>query len=292
MAKGCIVLNMKNTLNRFLIDARLALALCVMFVQPVYAQAESDQRSLFHQELAKEAQVWLESQGEKFMALWEPDTSGSSFGAILLLHGEGQTADWPDTINPLRTTLMQFGWSTLSIELPDSVVETSANETRSAEDIEAIAQARIQAAVNFLDSKGQFNLVLFGVGQNAKRGMSYLLTQPAQPEATKETGTASQANTIPTRGAFRALIMVNVRELTLNPDFRLPTLDLYYDEHFLDKTEVKERKLLAEKFQLPFYHQLRLLRPEAPAYGEENRLTRRVRGFLNKYAKGVEVKRK
>lgn len=274
--RGVIVLNMKNALNRFLSAALRTTVLACLCSHTSSLQAETNQRSLLHAELATEAQVWLEAQGEKFLALWEPDTSGSSFGAILLLHGEGQTPDWPDTINPLRTTLMQFGWSTLAIELPDSTVENN----------EILAQAHIQAAVNFLNQEGQQNLVMFGAGLNASRAMTYLLTLPAAPES------APKSSSNPTRGAFRALIMVNARELQLPQDFRLPTFDLYFDEHYLDATEVQERLLLAKKYQLPHYHQLRLLRPAASEYGEENRLTRRVRGFLNKYAKGVEIKRK
>ena len=34
-----------------------------------------------------------------------------------------------------------------------------------------------------------------------------------------------------------------------------------------------------------------ILKPDETEYGEDNRLTRRVRGFLNKYAKGVEIVR-
>ena len=39
-------------------------------------------------------------------------------GSIVLLHGRGVHADWPDNIGPLRIALAQNGWQTLSIQLP------------------------------------------------------------------------------------------------------------------------------------------------------------------------------
>ena len=45
-------------------------------------------------------------------------------GSIILLHGRGVHADWPDNIGPLRMALAQNGWHTLSLQMP--VLEKSA----------------------------------------------------------------------------------------------------------------------------------------------------------------------
>lgn len=269
---AAIVLNMKKPLNRFFLLVCLLSFQCGLICS---VSAQQNQLELLSKELENEALTWLEAEGEKFIALWEPDSSGKSFGSILILHGEGQTADWPNSINPLRTNLIKFGWSTLSIALPDPVPEAD----KTPESIEAKATARIQAAVNFLDQKGQYNLVIFGQGVGATRGFKFINNLP-------EKGNTSAP---PTRGPFRALIMVSPRKVTPTQDFRLPTLDLYYNEHYLDEKEAQERLTLARKYRLPHYHQLKILRPDDTEYGEDNRLTRRVRGFLNKYAKGVEI---
>lgn len=285
---------MKIALNRFLL---LALLACLLPGLMLSAQAQTDkpqdqsapastvekqnagasvaeqQRQQLLKALEDDSPVWLEAQGKQFLGLWEPDNSGASFGAILILHGEGQTPDWPGTISPLRTSIIKYGWSTLAIELPDPDPTNNS---------EALAQARIETAIRFLDQQGQLNLVMFGVGVSASRGMEYIKKQPAN---------ADNSST-PVRGPFRALIMVNARNTSISREFNLPTLDLYYDEHYLDAIEVAERLALANKFQLDNYHQLRILKPDNAEPGDGNRLTRRVRGFLNKYAKGVEVKRR
>lgn len=293
-----IVLNMLKPLNRFLLlvlSGYWLLAGVSAFAQDKAAEnpapktaaeatpnnstveAQAEKQLLLSKELEDDSLVWLKADNEKFIALWEPDTSSNSLGSVLILHGEGENADWPDTINPIRTALVQFGWSTLSIELPNSQQNI---------DAEKLAAARIQAAAKYLDQKGQYNIVIIGSGTGANRGLEFLQEQPARPNATaKETGPQAL-------GAFRALIIINARNIEITRKFKLPILDLYFNEHYLDDTEAKKRDILARKYHLPYYHQVHLLKPEVTDPGDENRLTRRIRGFLNKYAKGVEVKRK
>ncbi len=261
---------MGKALNQFLLTVLLATG-----ISP-HSFAVNEQINLLSEALEEESVTWLQANGEKFLALWEPDSSGNSYGAILLLHGAGQTVDWPDTINPIRTSLIQFGWSTLSISLPNPDIQNG----------EEMAKNRIEAALQFLDQKGQLNLVILGQGVSANRGFEYLKNIPASPTTTRKTNQIP-----PTRGPFRALIMISARDVAVTRNFKLPTLDLYYDEHYLDDTEVKERLTLSRKYRLPYFHQIRMVHPEETQYGEENRLTRRIRGFLNKYARGVEVQR-
>lgn len=66
-------------------------------------------------------------------------------------------------------------------------------------------------------------------------------------------------------------------------------MDIYFGDHVLDATESQQRKLAAKKNRIANYHQSKLLEPASNWQEGENRLTRRVRGFLNKYAKGVEI---
>jgi hypothetical protein len=84
------------------------------------ADAERERRlvkeidaSLFDGELIR-----LESGGLQFAAVeLRPETENPR-GAVILLHGRGFHADWPDTINPLRTALSEQGWHTLSLQMP------------------------------------------------------------------------------------------------------------------------------------------------------------------------------
>ena len=65
--------------------------------------------------------VTLSSLEETFYGLYLPQASGQPQGGILILHDEQQHGHWPDIIGPLREYLPLFGWSTLTIELPDQL---------------------------------------------------------------------------------------------------------------------------------------------------------------------------
>jgi hypothetical protein len=64
--------------------------------------------------------VSLKEGDKDFVALWRPANVGSPKGVIILLPGEGESADWPRGIGPLRRGLPDHGWHTLSLSLPDS----------------------------------------------------------------------------------------------------------------------------------------------------------------------------
>lgn len=64
--------------------------------------------------------VSLKAGSADFVALWRPANVGAPKGVIILLPGEGESADWPRGIGPLRRGLPDHGWHTLSLSLPDS----------------------------------------------------------------------------------------------------------------------------------------------------------------------------
>lgn len=62
----------------------------------------------------------LQAGDESFIALWQPANVAEPKGLVILLPGEGESADWPRGIGPLRRGLPDHGWHTLSLSLPDS----------------------------------------------------------------------------------------------------------------------------------------------------------------------------
>jgi hypothetical protein len=72
----------------------------------------------------QEEVVQLSSQDndstEDYYGLFLADASGSPQGGVLILHDNQQHGHWPDIVAPLREYLPQYGWATLSIELPDT----------------------------------------------------------------------------------------------------------------------------------------------------------------------------
>jgi hypothetical protein len=92
-------------------------------------------------------------------------------GSIILLHGRGVHADWPDNIGPLRMALAQNGWHTLSLQMP--VLEKSAKYF----DYLAIlpeAFPRIEAGIKHLLTSGHRPIVLLAHSCGAHMAMAWL----------------------------------------------------------------------------------------------------------------------
>ncbi|MNQ54160.1 Alpha/beta hydrolase family protein [compost metagenome] len=85
---------------------------------PLEERSQEDAVSLERQLPGREQQP-LQAGEEHFLALWQPANVSDPSGLIILLPGEGESADWPQAIGPLRRRLPNAGWSTLSLTLPD-----------------------------------------------------------------------------------------------------------------------------------------------------------------------------
>ena len=55
-----------------------------------------------------------------FTGLLLRNRSRNPQGGVLILHDQGQHSHWPDSAGPLREYLPDYGWTTLSIALPDA----------------------------------------------------------------------------------------------------------------------------------------------------------------------------
>jgi len=64
-------------------------------------------------------QQQLQAGDETFLALWKPANSDEPKGAVIIVPGADESADWPDTVGPLRRRFPDIGWASLSLTLPD-----------------------------------------------------------------------------------------------------------------------------------------------------------------------------
>ncbi|MFE1816153.1 alpha/beta hydrolase family protein [Metapseudomonas otitidis] len=85
---------------------------------PLDERSQEDAKAL-EQRLPQAEQQQLTAGSEPFLALWQPANVGTPNGVVILIPGDGETADWPRAIAPLRTKLPDVGWHTLSLTLPD-----------------------------------------------------------------------------------------------------------------------------------------------------------------------------
>lgn len=100
---------------------------------------------------------WLETGGQKFLGIYTQDQSGNPKGSAIILHGIGVHPDWPDVVYPLRSELPNYGWATLSIQMP-----ILPNEATLKDYIPLLKEAapRIQAAQAFLKTQSDGPIVI------------------------------------------------------------------------------------------------------------------------------------
>ncbi len=113
--------------------------------------------------------VWLEADGREFLGIYtEPDQVGR---AVIVLHGRGTHPDWADVANPLRVGLIEYGWATLSLQMPVLAKDSTYYDYMP---IFPAAFPRIEAGIAFLREQGYENIVLAAHSCGVHMAMAWL----------------------------------------------------------------------------------------------------------------------
>ncbi|MBU1190432.1 MAG: alpha/beta hydrolase family protein [Gammaproteobacteria bacterium] len=215
---------------------------------------------------------WLEAEGQKFLGIYTEELSGTPKGGVIILHGIGVHPNWEDVIYPLRTELPNYGWATLSIQMP-----ILANEAELKDYIPLIKEAapRIKAAQAFLKSKDVTPVVLIAHSLGATMASATLA----------ETGDMG----------FIGFAAIGMSSSDLDPQLdttaqiaklKLPILDLYGSRD-LDTVlaSATPRAAAARKVDNDKYRQLEIEGADHFFVGLEDELVTRVRGWLEQLTK-------
>jgi hypothetical protein len=97
----------------------------------------------------------LNTDSEEFFGLFLSERSGNPNGAVLILHDNQQHGHWPELVAPLREYLPDYGWASLTLELPDApppfiparALSISTEDENSPESSDVQAQTSDQASV-------------------------------------------------------------------------------------------------------------------------------------------------
>lgn len=164
------------------------------------------------------------------------------------------------------------------------------------EEVLAHIQRRIEAATAYLHQQAQFNLVLLGEGQSALWALQYL--DKAVPPAPVESADKKRKAVLDR--AVRVVVLMNIPTATadgLEPltswlrHPEVPTFDVFTDLDLDTLAAAQQRRQAAKQKGYENYVQRRLPPPnEANPEAGETLLTKAIRGFLQKHAKGVELK--
>lgn len=281
--------------------------------QPLLERSQEEAAALQRKVPAQEQQQ-LQAGSETFLALWKQANTAEPKGAVIIVPGAGETADWPQAIGPLRQKLPNAQWSSLSITLPDvqgdaiaprvvepaaapKAPETASKDATTAQQIEQAAGGEAEVAEQ---------VVAETVEEHAKAdaerifaridaAIAYAEQQSARSIVVLGHGTGAYwaARFLSERQTAQVekLVMVDAQTpakalpplAELTPTLKLPTVDIFYMDKALDRNAALERMQASKRLKTSAFSQVALkVLPDKNA--EQEQLFRRVRGWLSPQA--------
>jgi hypothetical protein len=285
---------------------------------PLLERSQEDAQAL-ERLVPKAEQQTLQAGAERFLALWKPANSNDPQGAVIIVPGAGETADWPNAVGPLRRKFPDVGWHSLSVSLPDLLAdspqarveakptEAPANdngESAPAKDTPTDANANVAQATAADADAAESTDAEQASEQNDPADAERIF---ARLDAAVAYAQQHDARTIVLighgSGAYWAarylsekqpaqvqkLVMVAAQTParvehdleSLAPTLKVPTADLYYATRTSDRRAAALRLQASKRQKDSQYRQLSLIAMPGNKAAEQEQLFRRVRGWLN-----------
>jgi pimeloyl-ACP methyl ester carboxylesterase len=257
---------------------------CLLFISVISVRADAldlEREKLVSEKLAEEVEqgevFWLEAKDEKFLALLFKQTNKRANGAVIILHGMSAHADWPQLITPIRTSLPDHGWTTLSIQLPVIAPKNQVEDYGKTLDR---AAARIEAAIKLLHEHKFRNIVAVGHSFGAASALSYLEQEKSQ----------KIISVIAIGLQDYAFVKPQIDILGLIEKTKIPILDIYGSRDYKEvRDQAADRRLAAKKGGNYKYNQVEIEGADHYFTRLEEELIKRMRGWMNKAAPGMSI---
>jgi predicted esterase len=243
----------------------------------------------------------LSVAGQNIDAAYMEERLGERYGAIVFFHGQGEAFESQGVITPLRHSLAEHGWATLtlSFNLPfeSNVMLSASMEEKEASSADGVSDSeeqdegdfdgqatkganvddkgvktdlppipnleRIEAALAMLQAKGIERVIFLGHGKGAELAIELLDSQ-----------------TLPVAG----LILVGMSEIEVDDDFKgleIPVLEVYGELGLLGvDMAVNQRRAIMKRVAKTNYDVRRVLGANHVFYGLEPMLLLTVRSWL------------
>ncbi|HDS1734347.1 alpha/beta hydrolase family protein [Pseudomonas sp. BP8] len=286
--------------------------------RPALIERSQEDAQALERQVPKVEQQMLEAGGERFLALWKPANDSDPQGALIIVPGAGETADWPSTVGPLRRKFPDAGWHSLSISLPDLLADSPQarveqapsaqpdkgnGEAAPAKDTPADANANVAQATAADADTAQGTDAVEASEQtdqaDAERifarldaAVAYAQQQKARSIVLLGNGSGAYwaARYLSERQPPQVQKLVMVAAQTparvehdlesLTPTLKVPTADLYYATRTADRRAAELRLQASKRQQDSQYRQLSLIAMPGNKAAEQEQLFRRVRGWL------------
>lgn len=236
--------------------------------------ASRNSQSPLDKTIAEFQKVWLNIDDQKELAFYLNETSGKSHGGVLLIPNLNQHPASYGLINNLRHSLANNHWHTLAVNM-------SGAEPR-------LAMKIIDAGVAYLNSQGIYNIALLGEGAGAAQALHYAaMLPPINPAENKF-------------NKIRAVLLINANKhlpsssndtdtLATFSKIKLPIFDAYASSNYQQKKRAEARSRAAQRDITTPYQQVRLPQVADFRLNGDNRITKRIRGWLDQNVAGFMV---
>jgi hypothetical protein len=278
--------------------------------QPLLERSQEEAAALGRTVPAQEQQQ-LQAGSDTFLALWKTANTAEPKGAVIIIPGAGETADWPQAIGPLRQKLPDAKWSSLSITLPDlqsdaiaprvvepaaapKAPETGSKDATTAQPIEQAAGGEAEVADQVAADTVEEQEKADGerIFARIDAAIAYAEQQSARSIVVLGHGTgaywAARYLSEKQTAQVEKFVMVDAQTpakakpalAELTPTLKVPTADIFYMDKALDRNAALERMQASKRLKTSAFSQVALQAlPDKKA--EQEQLFRRVRGWLN-----------
>jgi predicted esterase len=211
--------------------------------------------------------VWLNDGTSDFLGIYTEAEEDKSRG-VIVMHGTGIHPDWQQVVKPLRVSLIEYNWNTLSIQMP--ILPNEAEYEEYAPLYDEVAP-RINAAIKYLKDNGSNEIVLIGHSQGAAMAAYYLSTSKQDVNGFVAIGMAALAEDKRMNG------ILSLEKI------KVPVLDLYGDDDLeAVMVTVDDRAAAASKAGNTNYTQIEIEGANHFFDGKEDELAETVADWLEK----------
>lgn len=284
---------------------------------PLIERSQEDAQAL-ERRVPKAEQQPLQAGADSFLALWKPANDSDPQGAVIIVPGAGETADWPNAVGPLRQKFPDVGWHSLSVSLPDLLLDSP------------LARVQAKPATAPVQADGQ---TAPAKDEPADANANVAQATAAEPEAAQGTdaeAASQQADPADAERIFarldaavafaqqhnaRSIVLIGhgsgaywaarylsekqppeVQKLvmvaaqtparvehdleSLTPTLKVPTADIYYVTRSADRNAAMQRLQASKRQKDSQYRQLSLIAMPGNQAADQEQLFRRVRGWM------------
>lgn len=286
---------------------------------PLAERSQEDAQAL-ERLVPKAEQKTLQADGENFLALWKPANDSAPKGAVIIVPGAGETADWPNAVGPLRSKFPDVGWHSLSISLPDLLADAPqvrAADTSLAQPAKDQGKGASAPAKDTPDDANASVAQATAADADTAQGTDAVQAdeQNDEADATRINARLDAAVAFAQQQNAHSIVLIGhgsgaywaarymsekqppqVQKLALIsaqtparvehdlqalvPTLKVPTADIYFVTRTRDQNAAKLRLQASKREKDSQYRQLSLIAMPGDKAAEQEQLFRRVRGWL------------